>query len=219
MKRFLLLFLWTFVLLGLQAQIPYFAGTAGDGKLYGYTSLKLRPSINAQETYTTFQYGLGDHFALGADFYTGVSSNYMGFLARYGMPVSKWFNVGVQVTPSFNLNHNFEFGYLTSALYLNGNISRDGSWFWCANTWWGVNSGSNVKNTIDQWFYVGRTYSFRNGDSITPMLGTLYSWKLNQDADVVAGFYYTHGKYNFYLWGNDFLRDNPRIIAGVDFKF
>ena len=63
--------------------------------------------------------------------YTGVGSNYMGFLARYGVSLSKWFNVGAQFTPSFNLSHNFEFGYLTSALYLNGNISRDGSWFWC----------------------------------------------------------------------------------------
>lgn len=150
MKRFLLLLLLAFAMWELQAQIPYFASTAGDGKLYGYTSLKLRPGINTQETYTTFQYGIGNSVALGTDIYTGVGSNYMGFLARYGVSLSKWFNVGAQFTPSFNLSHNFEFGYLTSALYLNGNISRDGSWFWCANTWWGVNSGSNVKNTIDQ---------------------------------------------------------------------
>ena len=88
-----------------------------------------------------------------------------------------------------------------------------------ANTWWGVNSGSNVKNTIDQWLYVGHTCKLRNGDSLTPMLGTLYSWKFNQDADGAAGFYYTHGGYNFYLWGNDFLKDNPRFVVGVDFKF
>ena len=37
------------------AQIPYYAGTVGDGKLYAYTSLKARPGINHQETYTTFQ--------------------------------------------------------------------------------------------------------------------------------------------------------------------
>lgn len=165
MKRFLLLLLLAFAMWELQAQIPYFASTAGDGKLYGYTSLKLRPGINTQETYTTFQYGIGNSVALGTDIYTGVGSNYMGFLARYGVSLSKWFNVGAQFTPSFNLSHNFEFGYLTSALYLNGNISRDGSWFWCANTWWGVNSGSNVKNTIDQWLYVGHTCKLRNGDA------------------------------------------------------
>jgi hypothetical protein len=45
MKRFLLLLLLAFAMWELQAQIPYFASTAGDGKLYGYTSLKLRPGI------------------------------------------------------------------------------------------------------------------------------------------------------------------------------
>ena len=38
------------------------------------------------------------------------------------------------ITPSFNLNNNFRFSYLTSALYLNGAISRDGNLFWCTNT-------------------------------------------------------------------------------------
>ena len=52
-----------------MAQIPYYAGTVGDGKLYGYTSLKVRPGINHQETYTTFQYGLGDHWATGEIYY------------------------------------------------------------------------------------------------------------------------------------------------------
>lgn len=93
MKRFLLLLLLAFAMWELQAQIPYFASTAGDGKLYGYTSLKLRPGINTQETYTTFQYGIGNSVALGTDIYTGVGSNYMGFLARYGVSLSKWFNV------------------------------------------------------------------------------------------------------------------------------
>lgn len=53
------------------AQIPYFAGTVGDGRLYGYTSVKFRPGLNHQETYSTFQYGLGNHFAAGIDLYTG----------------------------------------------------------------------------------------------------------------------------------------------------
>ena len=70
MKRFLLLLLLAFAMWELQAQIPYFASTAGDGKLYGYTSLKLRPGINTQETYTTFQYGIGNSVALGTDIYT-----------------------------------------------------------------------------------------------------------------------------------------------------
>ena len=67
-----------------KAQVPYFAGTAGDGNLYGYTSVKFRPGINAQETYTCFQYGIGDQFATGADLYTGKNCAYWGALARWG---------------------------------------------------------------------------------------------------------------------------------------
>ena len=29
-----------------KAQVPYFAGTVGDGRLYGYTSVKFRPGTN-----------------------------------------------------------------------------------------------------------------------------------------------------------------------------
>jgi len=29
-----------------MCQIPYFAGTVGDGKLYGYSSVKFRPGQN-----------------------------------------------------------------------------------------------------------------------------------------------------------------------------
>ena len=60
MRKVIFLCLWLSVSLRAFAQIPYFAGTVGDGKLYGYTSLKVRPGINNQETYTTFQYGLGE---------------------------------------------------------------------------------------------------------------------------------------------------------------
>ncbi|MGX8683461.1 MAG: hypothetical protein ACSW77_06570, partial [Bacteroidales bacterium] len=61
MKRLVVIF--AIVLLGTvkaMSQIPYYAGTVGNGKLYGYSSLKFRPGQNNQETYTTFQYGLGD---------------------------------------------------------------------------------------------------------------------------------------------------------------
>ena len=117
-----------------SAQIPYFASTVGDGKLYGYTSLKVRPGINHQETYTTFQYGLGDHFATGLDLYTGPDCSYWGALIRYGYSISKWFNVGMEIIPSFNLNNSFKFSYMTTGLYLNGAISGNGRLFWCTNT-------------------------------------------------------------------------------------
>lgn len=56
MKRFSFVLLFIVVSLMVKAQIPYFAGTAGNGNIYGYTSVKFRPGINAQESYTTFQY-------------------------------------------------------------------------------------------------------------------------------------------------------------------
>lgn len=83
MKRFLLLLLLAFAMWELQAQIPYFASTAGDGKLYGYTSLKLRPGINTQETYTTFQYGIGNSVALGTYLYRSR-------FKLYGIPGPLW---------------------------------------------------------------------------------------------------------------------------------
>lgn len=43
------------------------------------------------------------------------------------------------------------------------------------------------------------------------------TWKFDQDVDVAAGFYYTFGQWNLYVWGNDFLKDHPRFIVGLDF--
>ena len=125
------------------AQIPYFASTVGDGKIYGYSSVKCRPGINSVETYTTFQYGIGNQFATGIDLYTGPNSAYWGALVRYGQPICKWFNVGAEVTPSFNLNDSFRFSYLTSALYMNGALTSNGRLFWCSNTWWIVRKGAD----------------------------------------------------------------------------
>ena len=198
-----------------SAQVPYFAGTVGNGKLYGYTSLKMRPGINAQETYTTFQYGMGSYTAAGLDLYTSNGSSYAGYLFRAGKKISKWFGVGGQVTPSFDLSNNFHFSYLTAALYMNGSITKDGSLFWCSNTWWGVNDGA--ANTLTNWEYLGYSIPTKKGQSITPMVGLIHSWQFDQDADIAAGFYYSIKNWNIYLWGNDFLKDNPRVVVGVDF--
>lgn len=197
------------------AQIPYFAGTVGDGKLYGYSSLKVRPGINKQETYTTFQYGLGDHFATGIDLYTGHDCAYWGGLLRYGLGISKWYQIGAEVTPSFDLNNSFRFAYLTSAIYMNGAITRDGRLFWCSNTWWIVNK--DVDNTFFNYEYLGYTVPLKHGRSVTPMLGAIHSWKFDKDIDLAAGFYYTFGNWNLYLWGNDFLTAHPRFVIGLDF--
>ena len=216
MKKLLFFALCTLQSCYLLAQIPYFAGTPNKDKLYSYTSLKVRPGENMQETYTTFQYGIGSGFASGLDLYTGIGAAYMGALLRYGLKIDKYFNIGGQVTPSFDLNNSMKFSYVTAALYMNGAITKDNRLFWC-NTWWGINK--DIANTISQYAYLGYLFTIKNGDAITPMLGTIYSWKFDQDADVALGFYYTHKRWNFYLWGNDYLKKNPRLVAGVDFTF
>ena len=197
------------------AQIPYYAGTVGDGRMYGYSSLKVRPGVNKQETYTTFQYGLGDHFATGIDLYTGPDCAYWGALVRYGMNISKWYNIGAEVTPSFDLNHSFKFSYLTSALYMNGAISADGRLFWCSNTWWIVNKDAD--NTFSNYEYLGYTIPLKRGRSITPMVGAIHSWKFDKDVDLATGFYYSFNSWNLYLWANDILTSQPRFILGLDF--
>jgi len=215
MKKYIsLCIVLMFAAFELKAQVPYFAGTVGNGKLYGYTSLKIRPGINAQETYTCFQYGIGNHFAAGTDIYTGVGSVYWGFLVRYGIKISPWFGIGGQVTPSFDLKNSFKYSYTTGAIYMNGQITKDGKLFWCSNTWFGFNKGA--ENTYTNWEYLG--YTFKVGkNSITPMIGAIHSWKFDQDVDLAVGFYYSIKKFNIYLWGNDFFKDNPRIVIGADF--
>lgn len=198
-----------------KAQIPYFSGSIGDGRLYGYTSLKFRPGINNQETYTCFQYGVGDYIATGVDLYTGLNSAYAGVLVRGGHKVNPWFGIGGQLTPSFNLNNSMKFSYLTAALYMNGCITRNENLFWCSNTWLGVNRGADY--TLSQWTYLGYSIHTYKNQSITPMVGAIHSWKFDQNADIAVGAYYSIGKWNIYLWSDDFFKEHPRFVVGIDF--
>ncbi len=218
--RKLSLLLITFVTsLSAFAQVPNFAGTAGKDNIYGYFSFKARPGINNQETYSTIQYGTTDWMALGADYYTGMDQRYLGLTARFGkLSFGKSLNVGAQFTPSFDLEDNVKWSYLTSALYLNGDITSDSRLFYVADTWYTVNKG-HAENSIDQWLYLAYNIPFKNGRSITPMLGTIYSWKFDRDADLALGAYYSVGKCNLYVWGNDFFKDHPRIVLALEVKF
>lgn len=216
-KIFFTLFLVITLGTSIKAQVPYFSGTIGDGHLYGYTSIKFRPGTNAQETYTTFQYGLGNLAAVGLDLYTSNGNSYSGILARAGYKFNKWFGIGAQATPSFNLSNNFKFSYFTGAIYMNGNISRDGKFFWCSNTWFNINDG--IPNSYMNWEYLGMTIPIIKDHSITPMLGLIHSWEFDQEIDIACGAYYTVHNWNIYLWGNDFMKGHPRAVLGVDFSF
>lgn len=215
MKKFLILLFVSFIGNAVSAQVPYFASSPQNNKLYGYTSVKFRPGINKTETYNTFQYGVTDYVTGGIDYYTSPGSAYMGFMFRTGYKVNQWFGIGCTATPSFNLNDNFKFDYFTGGLFMNGSITRNGNLFWCSNTWFGVNRDS--EDTISQWTYLGYTIPTVGGQSVTPMVGAIHSWKFDQDADLAVGAYYTIGKWNIYLWGNDFFKDNPRVVVGIDF--
>ena len=197
------------------AQIPYFAGTVGDGLLYGYSSVKFRPGINHQETYSTFQYGIGNEFATGIDLYTGPDCAYWGGLLRYGHKFSQWLNIGGEMMSSFDLNNSFQFAYLTSGLYMNGALSSDGRLFWCTNSWWVANKDAD--DTWSNYEYLGYAFKLKNGHSLTPMVGAIHSWKFDQDVDVATGFYYTIKNWTMYLWGNDFLKSHPRLVLGLEF--
>ena len=197
------------------AQIPYYAGTVGNGKLYGYTSVKVRPGQNQQETYTTFQYGLTSHLDVGIDLYTGPDCAFWGALLRGGLPLSKWFNVGGEVISSFDLNDNFRFSYLTSGLYLNGAITADSRFFWCSNTWWTRYRGAH--DTYSNYEYLGYNIPLTQGRSLTPMVGAVHSWQFDDDLQPAAGLYFAFGTYNLYLWSHDLLASHPRFVLGLDF--
>ena len=65
------------------SQVPFYAPAPGDGRLFGYHSIKFRPEVNYQETFTTFQYGIGKT-AVGLELYTCPTGVYSGYTFRAG---------------------------------------------------------------------------------------------------------------------------------------
>ena len=99
MKKLVVVFFVAFVALVAKAQIPNFGTTAGDQKLYGYSSMKYRAKAKTWETYSTLQYGVTDNMNFGVDLYTSGSSTYLGYIFRTGTKVSPYFSIGAQLTP------------------------------------------------------------------------------------------------------------------------
>ena len=93
----------------------------------------------------------------------------------------------------------------------------DGKFFWCTNTWWIVNKGA--ANTFSNYEYLGYTFSLKKSQSITPLVGAIHSWRFDKDVDLAAGFYYSWGNMNLYIWGNDLLESHPRLVVGLDFVY
>ena len=201
-----------------KAQVPNFGTTVGDQKLYGYSALKYRANVNAWETYSTLQYGVGKYFQFGADLTTSANANYIGYIASGGYKFSDYFKLGAQLTPSFDLSDNHKFSYLTSAVYMNGNLSKNGAWFYVTDTW--LENDKEHLTSAKQWTYVGHTFDLPgNGNSITPIVGAIHSWKFDQDVDLAMGCYYSHKNINLYAWANDILTKQPRFVVAVEFSF
>lgn len=218
MKKFIFFLTVMFISITVSAQVPYFAGTEGDGNLYGYTSLKFRPGVNNQETYTCIRYGIGNHFSTGMDLYTGVGSTYFGYSVRGNAYKSKYFGIGGQYTASFNLNDSHKYSYSTLGLYMNGAIYDN--LFWCSNTWWGANRDNT--HSLNQWTYLGYAVDFEEKGSLTPMAGYILNTMpagRQVTHDLAIGAYYTYKMFDFYLWCDKFIAGAPRLVIGVDYTF
>ena len=201
----------------LFAQVPYFGATVGEGKVFGYSSLKFRPGINAQETYTTLQFGITDYFSVGTDVYANGSTIDHGLYARIGKSWNKWLSAGIQATYQSNLRVNYKFSNVNTSVFINGDITKNGLLFWTSNTWLTFNQDGN--HFYKQWWYLGSNIRFDENNSIVPMAGLIHSWKFNEPCDLAVGFYYVYKKHSIYLWGNNFFKDNPRATIAIDFTF
>lgn len=217
MKKIVLIFLLSFMAISIHAQVPYFGATVGEGKVFGYSSLKFRPGQNAMETYTTLQFGITDYFSLGTDIYANNGTVDHGLYARIGKIWSKWFSAGVQAAYQSNLRDNYRFSNVNVGVFLNGNILSNGHLFWTSNTWLTFNQ--NGHHSYNQWWYLGGNIKLNEYNSLVPMVGLIHSWKFDQPADLAIGAYYVYKKYSFYIWGNDFFTDYPRLTLAVDFTF
>ena len=217
MKKIFSLLLLSYVTITLTAQVPYFGATVGEGKVFGYSSLKFRPRQNAQETYTTLQFGITDYFSVGTDFYANNETVGHGFYARTGKTWSKWFSAGVQAIYQSNLRDNYKFSNVNTGIFFNGSITGNDLLFWASNTWLTFNHDGN--HSYEQWWYFGVNIKFDKNNSLVPMAGLIHSWMFDQPADLAVGAYYVYKKYSFYLWGNDFFTDSPRLTVALDFTF
>ena len=217
MKKLLFMALLMFSTLTAFAQVPYWGATVGEGKVYGYTSVKFRPGINALQDYTTLQFGITDWFSLGTDLSADKSTTDHGIYARVGKKWNKWISAGTQVSYMSNLRDNYDFSNVNAGLLFNGFILPSGYLTWTSNTWMTFNHYGS--NSYQHWLYLGSNIIFNKDNSLYPMVGIVHDWKFNEPVDLAVGAWYTYKNYSFYLWGNDFFKDHPRATVAIDFTF
>ena len=217
MKKIFLTLLLSMLSMAANAQVPYWGATVGEGKVYGYTSVKFRPGINALQNYTTLQFGITDWFSLGTDLSIDKNTSDHGLYARIGKKWNKWISTGVQASYMSNLRENYEFSNVNTGLIFNGYILPSGYLTWTSNTWMTFNRGGN--NSYEHWLYLGSNIVFNEKNSLYPMIGIVHDWEFKRPVDLAIGAWYTFKNYSFYLWGNDFFKDHPRLTIAIDFTY
>ena len=217
MKKIIIsLFFVLFSICGFS-QVPYWGATVGKEKVYGYTSVKCRPGINALQNYTTLQFGITDWFSVGTDLYADKETVDHGLYVRLGKKWNKWISTGIQTSYMSNLRDNYKFSNVNTGLIFNGFILPSGYLTWTSNTWMTFNSDGN--HTYEHWLYLGSNIVFNDKHSLYPMIGIVHDWKFQKPVDLAIGAWYTYKEYSFYLWGNDFFKENPRLTIAIDFTF
>ena len=200
----------------LHAQVPFYAAAPGDGVLFGYHSLKFRPANGYNESFTTFQYGIGKT-AVGLELYTCPTGVYSGYTFRAGFYKSNYFNIGFQTSPTFSMSDHHKFSYITSGLYVHGAFEPTGRFYWLSNTLWTVHADKMAD--IEHWLYLGAKFPLSNGSLIHPMVGTIHSWRFDSNPDLALGCSWAVGHYEFFLWSSNYFRDAVRVVFGIAFVY
>ena len=217
MKRILTGLFFSVISCTMYAQVPYWGGTVGKERVYGYTSVKFRPGINALQNYTTLQFGVTDWFSVGTDLYADRESVNHGLYLRLGKKWNKWISTGVQTAYVSDIRDNYKFTIVSTVLIFNGFIIPSGYLTWTSNTWMTFNRDGN--NIYEHWLYLGSNIIFNDKHSLFPMVGVVHDWKFQSEVDLAVGAWYTYDKYSIYIWGNDFFKVHPRITVAIDFTF
>lgn len=217
MKNLILIVIFAVIAFTPFAQVPYWGATVGEGKVFGYTSIKVRPGINAMQNYTTLQFGVTDWFSVGTDMSADKNTTDHGLYIRLGKKWNKWISTGMQSSYMSDLRDNYKFSNVNTGLFFNGYILPSGYLTWTSNTWITFNRGGG--HVYEHWLYLGSNITFNDKNSLYPMIGIVHDWRLKKAADLAVGAWYTHKKYSFYLWGNDFFKEHPRLTVAIDFTF
>ncbi len=194
------------------AQIPSFHRTAGDKTMYSFVIVDWNPEVQAMSSTSSFQWGIGDHFATGLTFSNSLLTQNMALIARAGVKVNRYFGIGGMLTPWFNLNNGMEYSHFSGWLAINGDITDKLSY--CSNT------GFSARDKISgyQLSYLGYTIGLNENWSLTPMVGASFSLAFDEPLLPTAGLFLAYKEWGFYVWGRQLANGDPSIEFSIEFR-